>query len=215
MLHSLIFFDGRSRPENCSFSGSHRSTLQVARLCPPYNNAVNTAAPARFEAFVITVSDSCAAGTREDLSGPAVVALLTQHGFDVTGTRLVADEQADLEDALRNAARPGTLVVTTGGTGLTARDVTPEATRAVCSRLLDGLSEKMRAEGLRETPFAVLSRGVCGLLGHALVINLPGSPQGAVTSLKAVLPVLGHALRLVVDAAAPHPGVSQDLETRI
>ncbi len=174
---------------------------------------VDTTAPTRFEAFVITVSDSCAAGTREDLSGPAAAALLTQHGFDVTGTRLVADEQADIEDALRSAARPGTLVVTTGGTGLAARDVTPEATRAVCGRLLDGLSERMRAEGLRETPFAVLSRGVCGLLGHALVINLPGSPQGAVTSLKAVLPVLGHALRLAVDAGAPHPAVPAAPET--
>lgn len=164
-------------------------------------------------AFVITVSDSCARGERDDLSGPAVAALLHESGFAVAGTCVVADEQGAIEDALRQAAQQAIqaregksrLVVTTGGTGLTVRDVTPEATRAVCSRMLDGLSEQMRAEGLKETPFAVLSRGVCGLLGNALVLNLPGSPRGAVTSLRAVLPVLPHALRLLVDARAPHP----------
>ena len=159
-------------------------------------------------AFVITVSDSCARGEREDLSGPAVSALLTAAGFRVTGSSVVADEQPAIEDALRQAATqvgPGGLVATTGGTGLTARDVTPEATRSVCSRLLDGLAEQMRAEGLKETPFAVLSRGVCGLLGSTLVVNLPGSPRGAATSLRALLPVLPHALRLLVDARTPHP----------
>ncbi len=161
--------------------------------------------PAPPRAFVITVSDSCARGERQDLSGPAVASLLTAAGFALTGTALVPDEQPAIEDALRRAAEAGTLLVTTGGTGLTARDVTPEATRAVCGRLLDGLSEQMRAEGLRETPFAVLSRGVCGLLDRSLVVNLPGSPRGAATSLRAILPVLPHALRLLVDARAPHP----------
>ena len=159
-------------------------------------------------AFVITVSDSCARGEREDLSGPAVSALLTEAGFRVTGSHVVADEQPAIEDALRRAATrvgPGGLVATTGGTGLTARDVTPEATRSACSRLLDGLAEQMRAEGLKETPFAVLSRGICGLLGSTLVVNLPGSPRGAATSLRALLPVLPHALRLLVDAHASHP----------
>jgi len=161
------------------------------------------------EGYVLTVSDSCWRGEREDLSGPAVAALLREAGFTVSGRGVVADEVDRIEAALRGAAQPGHLLVTTGGTGLTARDVTPEATRAVCSRLLDGLSEQMRAEGLKETPFAVLSRGVCGLLttvgGEAMVINLPGAPRGAVTSLRAILPVLPHALKLLINAQAPHP----------
>ena len=156
-------------------------------------------------AFVLTVSDSCARGERVDVSGPSVAKLLTDAGFAVAGSRTVEDVQPAIEDALRTAADACRLVVTTGGTGLTARDVTPEATRAVCGRLLDGLSEQMRAEGLKETPFAVLSRGVCGLLGTSLIVNLPGAPRGAITSLRAVLPVLPHALRLLVDAGTPHP----------
>ncbi len=163
-----------------------------------------------FQAFVITVSDSCSRGDRVDLSGPAVCALLAESGFSLRGSRIIPDEQPVIEKALREAARDGGLVVTTGGTGLTARDVTPEATAAVCSRLIDGLSEQMRAEGRKETPFAVLSRGICGLLGGALVVNLPGSPRGAETSLRAVLPVLPHALRLLADADAPHPVGNSD-----
>ncbi len=161
--------------------------------------------PGSLSAFVFTVSDRCARGEQQDLSGPAVVALLQQAEFAVVGTRILPDEQPLLEDALRQAAASTQLIVTTGGTGLTERDVTPEATRAVCSRLIDGLSEQMRAEGRHETPFAVLSRGVCGLLGRTLVVNLPGAPRGAATSLAAILPVLPHALRLLHDARAPHP----------
>ncbi len=159
----------------------------------------------RLSAFVLTVSDRCARGEQQDLSGPAVVSLLQQADFAVSGTRTLPDEQALIEDALRDAAHFAQLIITTGGTGLTERDVTPEATRAVCSRLLDGLSEQMRAEGRRETPFAILSRGVCGLLGRTLVVNLPGAPRGAATSLAAILPVLPHALRLLHDAQTPHP----------
>jgi molybdopterin adenylyltransferase len=151
------------------------------------------------------VSDRCARGEREDLSGPAVADLLREYGFSVDGHLTVADEQEAIEDALRCAAGVHRLIVTTGGTGLTVRDVTPEATCAVCTRLLDGLAEQMRAEGLKETPFAVLSRGVCGVLGNALIVNVPGAPRGAVTSLCAVLPVLSHALQLLADPAAPHP----------
>lgn len=157
------------------------------------------------KAVVITVSDSCVRGDRLDLSGPSVAEALRLAGFDVTAPRLVPDEQPEIESALRLAAAEAPLVVTTGGTGITLRDVTPEATRAVCGRLLDGLAEQMRSEGRRETPFAVLSRGVCGLLGESLIVNLPGSPRGAATSLAAILPVIPHALGLLADAAAPHP----------
>jgi len=150
---------------------------------------------------VITVSDSCSRGEREDLSGPAVARELEAHGFDVRARLSVPDEREAIEDALREAAKQARLVVTTGGTGIAKRDVTPEATRAVCDRLLDGVAEAMRAAGREETRFAALGRGICGTIsegGNAgLVLNLPGSPRGAVTSLRAVLPLLEHALDLL------------------
>lgn len=149
------------------------------------------------QAAVITVSDSCSRGEREDLSGPAVVRELEAHGFDVKGRVLVPDERQAIEDALRVAAQQARLVVTIGGTGIAKRDVTPEATRAVCDRLLDGVAETMRAAGREETRFAALGRGVCGTIDKALVLNLPGNPAGAVTSLRAVAPLLGHALDLL------------------
>ncbi len=148
------------------------------------------------QAAVITVSDSCSRGEREDLSGPAVARELEAHGFDVRTRLSVPDERETIEEALREATKRARLVVTTGGTGIAKRDVTPEATRAVCDRLLDGVAEAMRAESRKETPFAALGRGVCGTLDSALVLNVPGSPRGAVTSLRAVLPLLEHALDL-------------------
>lgn len=151
----------------------------------------------RRTAAVITVSDSCSKGLREDLSGPAVSRALDEAGFETVLQVTVPDDQRVLEDALRHAAATASLVVTTGGTGVGPRDLTPEATRAVCDRLLDGVGELMRAEGRRETPLAVLSRAVCGTRGSALILNLPGSPRGAVSSLRAALPVLPHALDLV------------------
>jgi molybdopterin adenylyltransferase len=149
---------------------------------------------------VITVSDSCFRGTREDLSGPAVTRELSAHGFDATNLLTVEDEKNTIEDALRRSAAKTRLVITTGGTGISPRDVTPEATRSVCDRLLDGVAEAMRTAGLEETKFAALSRGVCGTLGKSLILNLPGSPRGAVTSLRAVLPLLPHALALLSGA---------------
>jgi molybdenum cofactor synthesis domain-containing protein len=149
------------------------------------------------EAAVITVSDSCARGEREDVSGPAVVQLLLSAGFETVATTIVPDEQSAIEDALRTAAAQVRLVVTTGGTGIAIRDVTPEATRAVCDRLLEGVAELMRSEGRRDTPLAVLSRGVCGTLGTSVILNVPGSPAGATSSLRTVLPVLPHALDLL------------------
>jgi molybdenum cofactor synthesis domain-containing protein len=148
-------------------------------------------------AVVLTVSDRCAAGEREDLSGPAVVRLLVAAGMPPPVHAVLPDELGEIAHALRHHAATADLIVTTGGTGLAPRDVTPEATRMVCERFVDGLSERMRAAGLTQTPMAPLSRGVCGCLGTTLVVNLPGSPAGAATSLSAILHLLPHALDLL------------------
>ncbi len=150
---------------------------------------------------VLTISDRCFAGTQEDQSGPAVVEMLEAAGAAAVVTETLPDEAEEIAAALKRHAANAALIVTTGGTGLAARDVTPEATRAVCGRLVEGLAERMRAEGLRQTPLAALGRGVCGVAasarGETLVVNLPGSPAGAKTSLRAVLALLPHALDLL------------------
>ena len=148
-------------------------------------------------AAVITVSDSASRGERADLSGPATSEVLRQHGFEVSIQQIVADDQQQIEDTLVQLAERAQLVVTTGGTGIAERDVTPEATRAVCYKLIEGIPEKMRAQGLAKTPFAILSRGVCGVRGRSLILNLPGSPKGAVDSLQAVIRILPHAIDLL------------------
>ena len=148
-------------------------------------------------AAVITVSDSCARGQRQDLSGPAVTQLLQQLHFAVTTQEVVPDEAIQIQNLLIRLAREVRFVVTTGGTGIAPRDVTPEATAAVCERLLDGVAERMRSEGTKKTQFAALSRGVCGVRGRALILNLPGSPAGAVQSLQAVAGLVPHAIELL------------------
>src|SRR5271157_3151627 len=148
-------------------------------------------------AAVLTVSDSSARGDRADVSGPATADLLRQHGFEVAHQEVVPDDQAAIESALARLSEQAQLVVTTGGTGIAARDVTPEATRAVCSKLIDGIPERMRAVGSAQTPFAILSRGLCGVRGRSLILNLPGSPGGAVESLRAVLHIVPHAIDLL------------------
>ncbi|QNI31379.1 MogA/MoaB family molybdenum cofactor biosynthesis protein [Alloacidobacterium dinghuense] len=160
-------------------------------------------------AAVITVSDSCYQGSRVDGSGPAVAEVLTSRGFQVVEQVTVPDERPAIEAALRSCASRADLVVTTGGTGIALRDVTPEATRSACDRLLDGVPELMRAVGREETIHASLSRALCGTLGKSLILNLPGSPRGAVTSLTAVLPLLSHALTLLKGDEAPHPEPGQ------
>jgi molybdenum cofactor synthesis domain-containing protein len=158
---------------------------------------MSSSIPETFRAAVLTVSDSCARGERNDLSGPAVAKALQQHHFLVVETRIVADDHAAIQKAIVELARKARLVVTTGGTGISTRDVTPEATRSVCGRMLDGVAELMRREGEKKTMFAVLSRGVCGVCGASLVLNLPGSPTGATESLQAVIDVLPHAIQIL------------------
>ncbi len=148
-------------------------------------------------AAVLTVSDSCSRGEKADLSGPAVAEALGRRSFQVVARSVVADERAAIQEKLIELCRSARLVVTTGGTGIAPRDVTPEATRAVCDRLVEGIAEQMRAEGARKTRFAALSRAVCGVRGTSLILNLPGSPAGAVESLEAVIDLLPHALELI------------------
>ena len=148
-------------------------------------------------AAVLTVSDSCSRGERVDLSGPAVAEALGRRNFHVVVRSVVADERAAIQEKLIELCRSARLVVTTGGTGIALRDVTPEATSAVCDRLVEGIAERMRSEGARKTRFAALSRAVCGVRGTSLILNLPGSPAGAVESLEAVIDLLPHALELI------------------
>ena len=155
------------------------------------------------------MSDSSARGERADVSGPATAELLRQSGFEVTHQEIVADEQAAIESALVHLSEQAQLVVTTGGTGIAARDVTPDATRTVCSKLIEGIPERMRAQGAAQTPFAVLSRGVCGVRGRSLILNLPGSPSGAVESLRAVVHILPHAIDLLAGKTG-HADVTPD-----
>lgn len=156
------------------------------------------------EAAVITVSDGVAGRTRIDESGPAVAEALVGAGFEVVDRRVVPDERSAVESALRELAASGRLVVTTGGTGLGPSDVTPEATLAVVERQVPGLAEAMRAAGRSITPAADLSRGIAGVIGEALVVNLPGSPRGAVESLRGILAAIPHALDVLAGNEARH-----------
>ena len=144
-------------------------------------------------ALVVTASDGAAAGVRSDESGALVEERLAGLGFTVERA-VVADEQWAIEEALVNGSDANDLVVTTGGTGLTPRDVTPQATKAVLDYEIPGLAEAMRAAGRAKTPLADLSRGLVGVRGRCLVVNLPGSPKGAIESFDAIAPVLDHAL---------------------
>ncbi len=154
------------------------------------------------EAKVLTVSDGVASGTREDRSGAALAELLSGNGFEVVERAVCPDEIDRVSAALRALASEFSgLVVTTGGTGFAPRDITPEATMAVLERAAPGLAEAMRAA----SPLGRLTRGTAGTIGNCLVLNVPGSPNGAVESVRAVLDVLPHALGLLAGAQHPHP----------
>jgi molybdopterin adenylyltransferase len=166
------------------------------------------AALARPSVFVLTVSDGVAAGVREDASGPGLAARLVALGYEVD-RGVVPDEVDAISGAIVDAAGRSALVLTTGGTGLTPRDVTPQATRSIVGFEVPGLAEAMRAAGRARTPMADLSRGIVGVRDRTLVINLPGSPRGALESLAAIEPVLGHALETL---AGPYEHSSPALE---
>lgn len=149
-------------------------------------------------ARIVTVSDSASRGEREDISGPAVREALQNAGFEVDSIVVVPDDVADIAGAIVSATDAGVrLVVTTGGTGIAARDVTPEATLQVCERVIPGFGELMRAASQKSTPMAALSRAQAATRGTALVVNLPGSVRGAVENLAAVLALIPHALDLL------------------
>ena len=149
-------------------------------------------------AQVITVSDGVSHGTRADKSGPALVAMLRGGGFEAAEPEVVADEVERIVDAIEIAIRLGAaVVVTTGGTGLGPRDVTPQATASLIEYEVPGIGEEMRRAGVASTPMAALSRGMAGVRGTTLIINVPGSLKGATESLQAVMPVLDHAVQLL------------------
>lgn len=151
------------------------------------------------KATVITVSDACARGERKDTSGDVLTQLLLELGAEIVGTQVLSDDLEPLASALRDASERDdvNLIVTTGGTGLSPRDNTPEATLKVIEREAPGLAEAMRMETLKQTPMAMLSRGVCGVCNGTLIINLPGSPKAVRESFAVIAPVLKHAIALI------------------
>jgi molybdopterin adenylyltransferase len=159
-------------------------------------------------ALVITVSDRVSRGEAVDKSGPAAVARLEALGFEVTSNHVVPDGVESVAAALRDAVAGNALVVTTGGTGFAPRDLTPEATREVIERPAPGLAEAMRAATFGRNPHGMLSRGVAGIAGSTLIVNLPGSVRGVEESLDVVAPALGHAIELLIGTQSDHNGAN-------
>ena len=152
---------------------------------------------------VLTVSDGVSEGTREDKSGDVLEELLAADGYEVE-RRVVPDERDAIADAISDLADEARLVLTTGGTGLGPRDVTPEATMTVLERAAPGIAEAIRADSIARTPHALLSRGIAGVVGSTLVVNLPGSPGGCRDGFAVLRPALGHALELLAGQPSGH-----------
>ena len=161
-----------------------------------------------YTAAVITVSDKGAAGLREDTSGPALVSLLTESGWEVVYTAIVPDDFDTIREELLRCAdeKRIPLILTTGGTGFSPRDITPEATLSVVERRIPGIPEAMRAESLRITPKGCLSRSEAGIRGRSLIINLPGSRKASVENLNAVLPALSHGVEILLGSGSANCG---------
>ncbi len=157
---------------------------------------------------ILTVSDRSSRGERLDLSGPALVDAIQKQGWQVVASGIVPDERQQISEKLMDWSDNLTLelILTTGGTGFAPRDVTPEATLAIIQKLTPGLCETMRAESLKFTPHAVLSRAVAGIRNRTLIINLPGSPKGALENLAVILPILDHAVELITENPAAEAG---------
>jgi molybdopterin adenylyltransferase len=148
---------------------------------------------------VITISDSVSTGKSEDRSGPAVITRCQELGWEVVSSTVLPDDPSAIRTLLEDVAdaTDADVILTTGGTGVGPRDVTPEATIAVCERLIPGFGEHMRTEGAKKTPRAILSRGVAGIRGTTIIINLPGSPRGAIESLDAIAEFLPHSISIL------------------
>jgi molybdenum cofactor synthesis domain-containing protein len=153
---------------------------------------------------ILTLSDRSSRGEREDASGPALASLIQARGWSVARQHILPDDESAIRATLAEWADSGDfdVILTTGGTGFSPRDAAPEATRAVIQRDAPGIAETMRAESLKKTPHAMLSRAAAGIRGRTLIVNLPGSPKGAVENLETVLPVLPHAVQLLKEDPA-------------
>lgn len=157
---------------------------------------------------ILTISDRSARGERADLSGPALIAEVEKNGWQISQTGIVPDDLQTIQVTLEDWCETdqAEIILTTGGTGFAPRDITPEATLGILERQAPGLAEAMRAESLKVTPHAMLSRGIAGIRGRTLIINLPGSPKAAVENLRTILQVLAHAVELIRESPSSEDG---------